>query len=98
MTEKKNTGEVRKFLGNLGIISIIISVIGLLYILSLFLISLNNSTTMDIWNDPTILYAIPFAIARIIFGLVGVLCDPNPKISKYGLELSLLLLALSILK
>jgi len=82
-----------------GIISLTIGLIGLLIVipLLLYVFIFSHYTTNAIFTDLRALYAIPFAIAGIIFGIVGTRVDHNSKIGGYGLRLGIVLFVLSIL-
>ncbi len=82
-----------------GIISLTIGFIGLLIIipLLLYLFIFSHYSEMDIFTDLRALYAMPFAIAGIIFGIVGTRVDYNSTIAGYGLRLGIVLFVLSIL-
>ena len=82
-----------------GIISLTIGLIGLLIVIPLliYLFIFYQYSESDIFTDLRALYAMPFAIAGIIFGIVGTRVDHNSTIAGDGLKLGIVLFVLSIL-
>jgi hypothetical protein len=82
-----------------GIISLTIGLIGLLIVIPLliYLFIFSHYPESEIFTDLRALIAMPFAIAGIIFGIVGIRLDHNSTIAGDGLKLGIVLFVLSIL-